>query len=78
MRSRSMARRSQHLDLESSIFLAECARRATEMARRADIGGQIREIARDLHAVGDRGAVVEAPLSRSCRGCIRDHQREAD
>jgi hypothetical protein len=52
---------AQHFDLQLPVF-GELLRGVREVGRRADVARQVAEIARQVHAAGERGALLRGQL----------------
>ncbi len=68
----------QHAHVELLVILGQVLGRAGQIARRANIGGLIREIARERHAADDGFAMSEAALGLTLVAATGDGETELD
>ena len=76
MPSSSISLRSSTLTLTSGNSSPSCLRALAEVGRRADVARQVAEIAREVHAVGDRQALRRGLLAGGEVRALRHRQRE--
>ena len=76
MPSASISLRSSTVTLTSGNSSPSCERALAEVRRRADVAGQVAEIAREVHAVRDREPARRGRFAGGEVGALRHRQRE--